>query len=545
MRIRSRYTAVPAAIAVATLVLTVAPGSSTATAAGTTTSTPMVVGQVGVVFEGTGTYHVDGTNTSNGTTHVVGDAQLTLHSTFHTNLVNTNGILGMAGTTSGTFDNALAGTQQDTETYTDEYGDPPLTGTCSGPMPVAPDAPRPNLHVSRSGNQFDLGVESLTAPSFEIADYAYCPPLSDGQGTAASMHPNVYVAEPLQISTPLPQALTASLQLPVSTFEHEGTVSIPVDSSTVSIPANCPNVVWLPTCSQSLTWHGTVKVTVSPKNCKDQQISSVTTPDGTPLSAEQRTSAGLSENGFHPGQQISAPAGQGIVINMSDGHGNVSGSLQMGPGSRLSVPDDCDGFGQPTDVTLDFIVKKGETWLRHTFEGSKAKFEASPERAIAGTRGSSYTLGRDPKTGAWLMHVIEGDGYAGLPGHRLIDVPAGRGVLLTSTGPRLADRWPAAQRSLVPRTYRPAKITHLVLKGASNGSPRARLRFRTDRSATVLIKVLRGHKVIAHKRVHAHTGTTSVRPFRKHLKQGHYQVRLVATTPQRAVSLASKKLTVR
>lgn len=50
--------------------------------------------------------------------------------------------------------------------------------------------------------------------------------------------------------------------------------------------------------------------------------------------------------------------------------------------------------------------------LHSTFTTDLLDTAGTLSRAITGTRGSSYTLGKDPKTGTMLFHVPEGQGYA-------------------------------------------------------------------------------------------------------------------------------------
>jgi hypothetical protein len=145
----------------------------------------------------------------------------------------------------------------------------------------------------------------------------------------------------------------------------------------------------------------------------------------------------------------------------------------------------------------------------------------------------SFTLGA-PKSRSEIFHVIDGEGFASQAGQPTLNVPAGYGAKLTQASVALTTKWP--QKSLVPAGQRPPAISSL--RFVARGS---RVRLRLNRAAHLVVRVMRGKRVVRTRTAPGRKGVDTV--ALRTLRRGRYVLVVTAADKAGRTGLAQRSIT--
>jgi hypothetical protein len=278
-----------------------------------------------------------------------------------------------------------------------------------------------------------------------------------------------------------------------------------------------------------------------------------TTPCGK---KEQVGSISFSEGEAPP---VGQPVCEGDTIKTgADARASVTfkdGSImRIGPGSEAKAEGVFEA--QKTKITLHLIL--GIVWAKVTGVLGGDNFEVTTDRASSGTRarrfllgpvqrfripaGSSFTADAQPGGNA-LFHAVAGEIETTANGKSLV-AQAGHGVEVGQRGLVSTDRWPDADRALVPGGERPPTITGLkvaVAKHGGNGRRRTKATLRLDGPATLEVTVRKGRKVVLRQAAKGHKGLDAI-ALKKAFAPGRYGVEVEAADSAGRVAVATAKL---
>lgn len=140
----------------------------------------------------------------------------------------------------------------------------------------------------------------------------------------------------------------------------------------------------------------------SPCDEKSWQIIAIRDGNGNMLSDAQRKALGIGDNGFKDGQMISIPKSipKGIDIKFFD-----DSRLRISSGTKYKMT--CDRL-EPTgrDKSANFILLLGKIWS--SFSPIDRNFGIETQRAVAGPRGTIFSLEFNPTTQTTTVIVEEG-----------------------------------------------------------------------------------------------------------------------------------------
>jgi hypothetical protein len=233
-----------------------ASGGGSPAVAGSASDEPI---PVKATFSATGTYTADYLRPSyNGGSffNAHGHVALTLKAEFQTQLIDDGHGKTLANVTGKL---AKPAASFDYRAESGFAGGPQSDGNCGGELPLADNAPAPQLRAERSDEGVRLTLESLTATALNHAAYpASCN--RENKEIQVPLDPDVWLAAPL--NSVAPHAFSAQLVLPSYALAG-GDFTAPVASS--PIPAECladiaPQLG--ATCTHAVTWAGSVTISV-------------------------------------------------------------------------------------------------------------------------------------------------------------------------------------------------------------------------------------------------------------------------------------------
>jgi len=262
---------------------------------------------------------------------------------------------------------------------------------------------------------------------------------------------------------------------------------------------------------------------------------------------------------------VGQPVCEGDTIKTgADGRADITFKdgtvLRIGPNGEAKPER---GFeADKPKTTLRLIV--GIVWAKVSgaLSGGE-KFEVTTDRATTGTRGrpslrpswngaslvapvgTSFTAHAEGG-GKALFHAISGELQTS-SGEKTVTTGAGHGVEVSSKGLVPTDRWPAADRAVVPGQEQPPEISGLRVKlpkAKSKARRGATVALELTAPATLNLTIRHGRKTLARQKAKARKGADAVR-LKKALRPGGYEVEVEAVDTAGHVAVASAKFKLR
>jgi FecR-like protein len=448
---------------------------------------------VKVTFAGDGQYTIDQTYQYSGgtcTTHDVWALHWT--SVFETTIDN-GALQGATGELTSGSPGAADMTVGGICTYNN------TVPSCSSALPAPSQSPALTTNSTDPIRVEAQSIAGAIAPN--------CPDPTDGPfiGRDAYFFNNA-VPDAMSAVANVPSSqLTPGASFPVTSSGAPGHV---VSDCTGQGPSNANTA-----CSASITWEGTITISCA------KAIGKVTLSEGAAPAVGTE---------ICDGETVSTGDGR-LEITFNDGS-----VMRLGKNSQVQV-DESVNYDRP--VTFHVIL--GYVWAKVSDALGNSDTYVETGTDAAGVRGCQFTASIVPGRGL-QMHVIQGRGFYIVGGHRSY-FPAGYTVLRHGSVVKLSTAWPAAQRGLVPAASMPAKLSAVKLSGANLG-PKAKLRLKLSRSASLAVKILKGKRVVASFKSSGRAGPNALTLRHKTLPKGTYTL-IVTATRARLVSLA--QLTVR
>ncbi len=467
-----------------------------------------------VTFNGSGTYTIDQTYVGGGgecTTHDV--VTLAWVSNFDTTI--DNGVLKAAtgelaaGVGPGNMGFTIGGTC----TYKD------IVPSCSSALGTT-GATQPSMTVSGTDPQ-RVEAQSLQ-PDLTTS---FCSPTD-----AAFMGSDLSV---LQAS--LPDSTAAVVDIPQSQLSSGYSASVSSANSPGQIASSCLSTGQHGTgntsCSASLSWSGTLAIK---RSCPPgEEAGTVTFIEGT--ASAGGNSLGMGKT-VCKGDKVKAGPHSRVEITLKDGS-----IVRIGPDSEAQITA-ADYSGGERHITVKLVL--GKIWAKvSTALGAGSKFEVTTDRAAIGVRGrageasekkgmivlaprkggsSSMTVDVSNRRYPDLVHVVSGAASVSF-GKKRVSVAAGFGAYFKHKA-RLTTSWPADDRALLPAIDLPPAISGLK---ATAPRDKAKVAFKLDRPASVLLEVMKGKRVLVRRRTAGRRGRNVVRLPKLH--KGRYAFQFEAS----------------
>jgi hypothetical protein len=227
-----------------------------------------------------------------------------------------------------------------------------------------------------------------------------------------------------------------------------------------------------------------------------------------------------------PGDSLTTGADSLLELRLRDG-----GVIRLGPQTEIA---DLQAGGHRLTLLVGEVWAAAPRFAVNTFAVSTGTDE------IVGVRGSAFTASRDSTVSPVVFHDIEGNGFVRL-GRKIVKFPAGYTSIVGDNSVRLTTRWPAADRAIVPRGQRPARIGSVRFIAGRHGRL-TRMRVTLDHAARVIVRVYRSKSAVGKLSQPGHRGVNQLVPLKHRLAPGLYIVTVRAIRGGR-VSLV--ELTVR
>lgn len=142
----------------------------------------------------------------------------------------------------------------------------------------------------------------------------------------------------------------------------------------------------------------------TPCEAKSNQIILVKDGNGKILSDEERKALGLGSNSFMTGQTVSVPQSmpKGIEIKFYD-----DSVTRISRGSKLKITSCSDIGPAPVPARVQFVLSLGKIWAQIAPDADM-RWQIETQRAVAGNRGTTFSIEYDSTTSTTTVTVEEG-----------------------------------------------------------------------------------------------------------------------------------------